>query len=92
MAYCVNMKFPDGSVAIVRMAGKRPPNCLWCDSISTKLCDFSLSHPSQVTHRKTCDAPMCDRHAKSIGPNLDCCPEHAHLAPEQPQLFPAAVD
>lgn len=77
MAYCVEMTIPGGRKALVRMSGKRPPNCKWCDRLSTKLCDFDISHPSQVTHRRTCDAPMCDTHATSVGVNRDYCPIHA---------------
>ena len=89
MAYCVTMRMPGGGTAILRMSGKRPPDCHWCANLSTKLCDYSISHPAQVTHRKTCDAPMCDAHAKSVGKNLDYCPEHAHLGAEQTNLFAA---
>jgi hypothetical protein len=78
MAYCEWITLPDGTKAIVRFSGKRPAACRWCGKPSTKLCDFRLSHPSQVTHKRTCDAPMCDQHAKSVGTNLDFCPDHAN--------------
>jgi len=74
---CEWIKFPDGTVAIVKHAKRRQQKCRWCSKQSTKLCDFSISSPQQVTHRKTCDAPMCDEHAKPVGPNIDYCPEHA---------------
>lgn len=76
MAYCTKVAMPGGGVALVRMSGKRPPACRWCGKQSTKLCDFVVSHPSQVTHKRTCDAPMCDEHASHIGPNVDYCPDH----------------
>lgn len=75
--YCVEMALPGGARAFVRMSGKRPAACRWCGKPSTKLCDFVVSHPSQITHKKTCDAPMCDTHAKSVGVNKDHCPDHA---------------
>jgi hypothetical protein len=72
--------------AIVCGRGARPPKCRFCDRQSTKLCDFVTSHQQQVTHKKTCDAPMCDVHAKSVGPNLDYCPDHAKEKPCQSSL------
>jgi hypothetical protein len=69
-----------GATVHVRHSGKRPeplPPCRFCKVQSTKLCDFPLSSPQRVTHRKTCDAPMCDDHATAIGPNSDLCPPHA---------------
>jgi hypothetical protein len=44
-----------------------------------------VSPPEQVTHRKTCDAPMCDEHATNVGPNLDHCPEHAKMSEHYPK-------
>lgn len=77
MAYCVEVELPGGGRALVRMSGKRPENCRWCNKPHTKLCDFVVSHPSQITHKRTCDAPMCDDHATHVGPDLDHCPVHA---------------
>lgn len=77
MAYCKTISLSDGGFAIVRLAGKRPARCRWCAKDSTKLCDFRLSPPGQITHVRTCDAPMCDAHAKSVGNNRDYCPGHA---------------
>lgn len=37
---------------------------------SMKLCDW------QTTSTSTCDAPMCDEHATSVGPDKDLCPPH----------------
>lgn len=79
MAYCEYVELHNGGKALVRFAGKEPAKCRWCAKRSTKLCDFDISHPSQVTHRKTCDAPMCDEHAKSVGIDKDYCPQHAEI-------------
>lgn len=47
------------------------PSCRYCANTSTKLCDFP------VGNGKTCDAPICDAHASSVGPDRDLCPKHA---------------
>lgn len=56
MAYCSTVKLPDGTTALVRFGGKRPAKCRWCENDSSKLCDFVVSSPQQVTHKRTCDA------------------------------------
>lgn len=62
-------------MAHVRMArGRAPAPCRQHDSalnavcgrMSSKLCD----HPAG---NGTCDAPICDRHAHSLGSNVDWC-------------------
>lgn len=63
----------DGMIICSR--GRRTPPCKFCQANgsfkpSTKLCDFP------VGEGKTCDAPICDRHATSVGPNQDYCPVH----------------
>jgi hypothetical protein len=45
----------------------------------TRLCDFKLEGG------KTCDAPMCDKHATRIGRNTDYCPQHKSAAEGVPQ-------
>lgn len=77
MPHCIVMELPGGGKAIVRMGGKKPPDCCWCKRMSTKLCDFVVSPPQQVTHKRTCDAPMCDRHATNVGLNIDYCPTNS---------------
>lgn len=77
---CGWITLPGGGVAHVRYANRRSPKCRWCSNRSTRLCDFEISDPQQVTHRKTCDAPMCDAHAKRVGPNHDFCPDHSSTA------------
>jgi hypothetical protein len=72
LSYCKYQRRGLG-VAFVRYANPRMKKCRWCERPSTKLCDFVVSPPEQ----RTCNAPMCDAHAKRVGPNLDHCPEHA---------------
>lgn len=51
-----------------------------CRRPMTKLCDFKLKGKLEG---KTCDRPLCDTHAQSVGPNLDYCPAHKGLADKQ---------
>ena len=74
---CERMDFSDGTFAIVCGSRRTRKKCKWCGAPATKLCDHVTSSPAQIMHRKMCDAPMCDRHAKSIGPEKDLCPFHA---------------
>lgn len=39
-----------------------------------------------IEERETCDRPMCNKHAVSIGPNVDYCLIHARM--HQEQLLP----
>jgi len=57
--------------------------CRFCSNrLYTRLCDFV------VARKKTCDAPMCDACATSVGPDLDYCPTHKKQpAPPQQNLF-----
>jgi hypothetical protein len=64
--------------------------CLKLDhlrQLAGKLCDFVVSPPNQVTHKRTCDAALCDKHATSVGKNLDYCPDHKHAAPQKALEF-----
>lgn len=86
MAYCDYVDLPGGGKAIVRFSGKRPPKCGWCARTSSKLCDAIVSPPEQVTHKRTCDAPICDQCTTSAGRNRDLCPMHAKQG-QQGSLF-----
>ena len=86
--WCMHVKVGN-DVMIVCGSGKkptRPPKCAFCDRQSTRLCDFVVSPPQQITHKRTCDAPMCDEHAARVGKIRDLCPRHA----KQGQLFKEA--
>lgn len=71
---CETIKTP-GLTAIVCRGGRRkiPPPCRFCGKTSSKLCDFPVSKKS------TCDAPMCDDCATSIGQDSDLCPAHVKI-------------
>lgn len=53
--------------SIVCSRGQR--RCRWCGKPCTKLCDFPRD-------AGTCDAPMCDSHAKHVAYETDYCPDH----------------
>ncbi len=59
---------------IICTHGRRAPKCKFCVKTSTKLCDFPI-HGSKKG--KTCDPPMCDNHATSVGEDRDFCPPHS---------------
>jgi hypothetical protein len=88
MPYDVRMRMPNGSIAWLRMAGRRPASCIVCGAPSTKLCDWKIKdterpHPPIVGRaksrrpRKTCSAPLCDSCTSSPAPGKDLCPTHA---------------
>lgn len=46
-----------------------------CGRMSVALCDHPVGH-TLGGNPLTCDAPMCDKHRASVGPNRDHCPRH----------------
>src|SRR5690349_6762597 len=46
-------------------------HCFACGGFGEFLCDFP------VGNEKSCDRPMCQKHAHVIAPDLDYCPSHA---------------
>ena len=78
---CVVVKLPNGGVAICKVAAAPRKRCRWCDLTCVALCDFPISSPQQVTHRKTCNAPMCEIHQTRVGPDRDYCPDHKGKTP-----------
>ena len=85
---CDFVALPDGGAAIVCTGGRRR-RCAFCDASSTKLCD---GPPPEGKRRKTCDRPLCPRHAAHVdGQDLDFCPEHRGLAGGQEDR-PARAD
>lgn len=72
--------------------GPKPKPCSapGCTRRQTKACDFPVNRrPARYDTQQpslpgvsqlvpgTCDAPLCDQHATSAGPDLDYCPPHA---------------
>lgn len=77
---CSRVKFPDGSVAIVKHAAARYPRCKFCPrshdaAPATLLCDFEVGR-TLGGDAITCDAPVCVNCAKRVGPDKDFCPKH----------------
>lgn len=71
---CKRIDLGDGNVAIVCYRGRRIPCSVpGCPNISTKECDHPILRKGVPG---TCDMKLCDRHAKSIGPDRDLCPAH----------------
>lgn len=55
-----------------------------CCGISAFLCDWPVGEDSEG---QTCDAPLCDAHARQVGRNRHYCPRHhAQALAVQPQL------
>jgi len=73
---CSWIKLPGGEVAIVKHAKGRTRKCGFCSLSSTKLCD-AIVGKTLAGDPITCDTPMCDSHARQVGPDKDFCPKHS---------------
>jgi hypothetical protein len=84
---CTVLTSPDGKFAGWACGRGRAQACKFCRiQTSTKLCDFVVG-----PNGKTCDAPICDKCATSVGENLDYCPTHKNAPkPAQQNLFAEA--
>jgi hypothetical protein len=77
---CTPFRSSDGRVSgWICSRGSMSKPCKSCGRRSTKLCDYKLSGSKSG---KTCDVPICDRCATSVGKNLDLCPVHARMQKE----------
>ena len=72
---CEWVKLEDGTVALVRYAKSCAAKCAFCMRPHTKLCDMEIGR-TLLGEPITCDAKMCDTHARQVGPNKDYCPKH----------------
>jgi hypothetical protein len=78
MSPCHWIRMPNGTVAHVRMPKPRAKHCYKCGRPANKLCDGIVSPPEQITHKRTCDKPLCDVCAHHVpGKDLDYCGECA---------------
>lgn len=83
MSPCSHIRFPDGTVAIVKHAKGRFPRCKFCPVAhdgtgarqATLLCDFEIGR-TLGGEPITCDLPVCVQCAKHLGPDKDFCPKH----------------
>lgn len=76
MSPCFNMNV--GGKTAILCTGRGPRKRCACGQPSTKLCDFPLSPPEQITHKRTCDKPLCDNCAHHVpGKDIDYCGPHA---------------
>ena len=55
------------------LCGEFGQHCGACASAGDFLCDFP------VGYGKTCDMPLCERHASEVAPNVHYCPGHQVL-------------
>ena len=67
---CYAVKLPNGTVALVKMARRKPKACIVCGRPASRLCDFP------VAPGKTCDRALCAGCAVQDGPDRDYCPSH----------------
>jgi hypothetical protein len=70
---CSVVKLPNGAAMIVCGLRPRPKPCSHpgCGvRHASKLCDWPLGAG------KTCDKPLCERHAVEVGPDRHYCPDH----------------
>lgn len=73
---CRTIRSDDGKMVGIACGPGPAKTCRFCLSESkrnrksTKLCDW------KTTSTSTCDAPMCDEHATSVGQEKDLCPPH----------------
>ena len=68
-------RLSDGTTAIVCGRGARTLRCSGCGQPGAgKLCDYPVVRMNG--NAGTCDRPLCERCAISIGPGRDFCPPH----------------
>lgn len=58
------------------LCGELGPTCVECGDVSEVLCDFPISD-----EQRTCDKPLCERCAPTVGADKNYCREHRELGP-----------
>lgn len=72
----------EGGGFVCSRGRQRRQACAACGSNATLLCDWKLTGEKAG---KTCDAPMCRRCARLVGPDKHLCPPHARLWDQHPR-------
>lgn len=62
--------FDDKGKAEGFICGKSIKPCHFCGAMTDYLCDYPIGNS------KTCDLPLCDKHANKSGGDVDFCPIH----------------
>lgn len=68
---CTPFRDSNGSVIGIICSKGTGKKCYKCGYPMTSLCDYPIGHGN------TCDHPMCNRCKKTIGDDIDVCPEHS---------------
>lgn len=78
---CTPINLGGGVTGIICTRGRRPGPCSvpGCGRPHEVLCDYQLVPLEFGKEPKTCDAKLCRRCAKHVGPDRDLCPPHAKL-------------
>ena len=64
--------------AVIACGGTKIQACLVCGEIAGHLCDWKMGK------NHTCDVPLCNGCAISVGKNKDLCPWHANAWIDHP--------
>lgn len=70
---CARIKLPNGGSAIICGLPRSTKRCA-CGALSTLLCDFPVRRDGKT---RTCDQPICEAHATTVGNNVHYCQKHA---------------
>jgi len=87
MPYCTTVRFPDGTVAHLRIAGRRP-QAKTCSVCGRKRCaDLLCDGRDAAKPEGTCDAPLCGACAREVGPDRHLCPPCARRSAQREMQF-----
>lgn len=94
---CSHIKLNDGTTVIVRHSAARGPLCKFCrhrfrwdgrTHRASLLCDFEIGR-TLGGEAMTCDARVCAKCAKEVGPDKHFCPKHLRKT-DFPPVMPHA--